>query len=286
VGIFRPAILIPAEWDERATTQRMRLGFLHELAHAQNRDVAFQFLGRLAMACWVFLPGLSRLVRRMQQDHEILADLHAARCYGDWTHYASTLVDLAASHHRRVAPEFAEDDQVISPLTERLAALLIDPRGIEELPPTLWSVSISMLGMSCLLILSTLQIGLPVSTRHSSSASSPPLREVLRLSHVSLEAGVDRPAELRVPFRLPERYVIECEVWRRGSTVVQVAGAQIGEPKNDADWHRFTLRREPSGSTARWDGRPVKVVSAGQTWLTFACSRGGEARFRGLVIRY
>src|SRR5262249_50692564 len=70
IGLVRPLILIPPELDPPAPTpedrDRLRLGLLHELAHAEAGDPWFTLAGHLAQCLLYALPPLWWLVARMR----------------------------------------------------------------------------------------------------------------------------------------------------------------------------------------------------------------------------
>jgi beta-lactamase regulating signal transducer with metallopeptidase domain len=95
-GIFRPVILLPEEavsWPEAAR----RLVLLHELAHIERFDMAFQLAGRMAAALYWFHPlawfGLHRL--RVESEHS--CDDYVVQLGARPTDYAGQLLDLARS---------------------------------------------------------------------------------------------------------------------------------------------------------------------------------------------
>jgi hypothetical protein len=55
-GVLRPLILLPEAAVDSWSNRRLRVALLHEIAHVQRRDVAWQIAGRIACAIQWFNP--------------------------------------------------------------------------------------------------------------------------------------------------------------------------------------------------------------------------------------
>jgi beta-lactamase regulating signal transducer with metallopeptidase domain len=94
VGIFRPVVILPRQ--ARGWTDRLkRMVLLHELAHVYRRDVAYQWLGRLACAVYWFHPLAWWGLRRLRQEREQACDDLVIHSGERATEYAEELVSVA-----------------------------------------------------------------------------------------------------------------------------------------------------------------------------------------------
>jgi beta-lactamase regulating signal transducer with metallopeptidase domain len=94
VGIFRPVVILPRQ--ARGWTDRLkRMVLLHELAHVYRRDVAYQWLGRLACAVYWFHPLAWWGLRRLRQEREQACDDLVIHTGERASEYAEELVSVA-----------------------------------------------------------------------------------------------------------------------------------------------------------------------------------------------
>jgi beta-lactamase regulating signal transducer with metallopeptidase domain len=93
-GLFRPAILLPADLDP----SRVRLVCLHEIAHLRRMDVLSNWLMILAQSLHWFNPLVWLSLRRLRADQELLCDDDVMRVlHPDERHsYGETLLALAS----------------------------------------------------------------------------------------------------------------------------------------------------------------------------------------------
>ena len=94
LGALRPIVILPRqarEWPE----QLKRIVLLHELAHVKRRDVAFQWLGRLACALYWFHPLAWFGLRQLRRERELACDDLVVHCGERATDYAEVLVSVA-----------------------------------------------------------------------------------------------------------------------------------------------------------------------------------------------
>ena len=97
LGALRPIVVLPRqarEWSE----QLKRIVLLHELAHVKRRDVAFQWLGRLACALYWFHPLAWFGLRQLRRERELACDDLVVHCGERATDYAETLVSVAKNY--------------------------------------------------------------------------------------------------------------------------------------------------------------------------------------------
>lgn len=94
VGLFRPAILLPADAAEWSS-ERRRLVLLHELAHVQRGDLPLHLLARTSLSFYWWNPLAWLAWREFLKERERAADdlvLHAGARASE---YASHLLDIA-----------------------------------------------------------------------------------------------------------------------------------------------------------------------------------------------
>ena len=94
LGVFRPVVVLPRQardWTDRLK----RMVLLHELAHVRRRDVAYQWLGRLACAFYWFHPLAWWGLRNLRQEREQACDDLVIHCGERATEYAEDLVSVA-----------------------------------------------------------------------------------------------------------------------------------------------------------------------------------------------
>ena len=72
-GVFRPYLVVPEDYHQWGDEMR-RCVLLHELAHIKRRDVATQYLGRLATALYWFNPLAWLALRRLRIERELASD--------------------------------------------------------------------------------------------------------------------------------------------------------------------------------------------------------------------
>ena len=307
VGFLRPVILVPAGLDEPEALDQLRLGLLHEQAHAENLDHRFGPAATLAQAIWFFLPPVWWIRDQMKLDQEFLADRRAVAHFGTSGRYASSLVELAASAGPRpegglaspssAVPSPAPEGQgVASSLFQRVVMLLKCPFAIEGQTPLWWrwgtatTLALTTLAASCL----TLR-GL---SGWSAAATSPPeeVSRSFRLPQLTIRQREhdDRPFDLR--FRLPDRFTLTLEVMADpGDPLdVEVLGHRLG-PTAELDptgevyrlWHRVQVRRALGAEVVEVDGRPLAPAPKPAKlapWLTIRPSPGQVARIRDLEL--
>jgi hypothetical protein len=303
VGGRRPMIVIPVDWDgdehEPGAVDRLRLGMLHELAHAEQRDPAFHWAAGLAQAVWFAIPVAWWLRRQLRVDQEFLADNRAARRFGEASSsYATSLVDTAAGQTlvdrgagiggpRRIDPDG-------SALLKRVAMLVRCPFPVETSATVAWRVGIPVLAALLLVVASrvSLEFGPMVAAEGRSEGSPFPF------GLIDLEIGpgmTDRP--LRLPAQLPDRFELTMdllvdpkilhEIAIAGVPLMQSGGGSTGRLPGPEAWHRIRLVVE-DGEARVWiddrPGGPIRRAAAPEQWLTISIQPGRSIRIRDLVL--
>jgi beta-lactamase regulating signal transducer with metallopeptidase domain len=126
-GIFRPAIILPAEADDWPADRR-RVVLLHELAHIRRRDCLTQLLARLARVIYWFNPlvwlagRMLRIEREQACDDLVLASGHKA------SDYAGHLLEIVRSLHSVRCPSLAAVAMARKSQFEGRLLAILDPR--------------------------------------------------------------------------------------------------------------------------------------------------------------
>lgn len=77
VGIRRPSILLPSDWQNRFNTRSLRHILLHELLHIRHRDLLWNWAATALQALHWFNPLVGFVVDRFQADRELRCDAGA-----------------------------------------------------------------------------------------------------------------------------------------------------------------------------------------------------------------
>ena len=147
-GVVRPIVLFPAAWQDWSESRR-RLVLLHELAHVQRHDVAFQVLARLACALYWFHPLAWYALRRMRIERELACDDCVLMTGERPSEYAGQLLEIARAYQPFTAPTAVAAVQRTS-LEQRIRALLDKARSHVPLGRT--TGRILLLSSLCLII--------------------------------------------------------------------------------------------------------------------------------------
>lgn len=167
-GLFRPAILLPADLERQLDGEQLRLVLLHELAHVRRGDVwttwACWFLGAVH---W-FNPVLWLAFRKAAEDRELACDESVLARTQSAGPYGSALLrvwEARARHHATLGIVGIFDGS--SEIVRRMHRILAYRR------PTLWR---SLLGTSVLVLLAlctlTGQTGVPPAPQETGTPPS------------------------------------------------------------------------------------------------------------------
>ncbi len=146
-GFFRPRVLLPSQARTWAEPMR-RSVLLHELAHVQRADVAYQLLGRLACAMYWFHPLAWLALRQMRQEREQACDDAVLHTGEQASTYAEQLLEVARLYCRPGGLSLAVEMAQGSSLEQRLKALFDAARSHRPLNRR-WSWGISCFVLSC-----------------------------------------------------------------------------------------------------------------------------------------
>lgn len=95
-GLLRPRILLPRAWLSWPRSWREAV-MLHEVAHLERRDLAWQGLGRWLRVAFWFHPGVWLAVRRAATEAEAACDEQVVARGIDRLDYARVLLEVAAA---------------------------------------------------------------------------------------------------------------------------------------------------------------------------------------------
>ncbi len=96
VGIFRPAVILPASLLPVLEQHEMAAIFAHECAHIRRGDFAVHIACEFLSLPVALHPGIRYLMSKISQTRELACDEHAAVQLGDRRFYARTLLRLAS----------------------------------------------------------------------------------------------------------------------------------------------------------------------------------------------
>jgi beta-lactamase regulating signal transducer with metallopeptidase domain len=292
LGTFRPTILIPPEFERSGSTESLRLGLLHELAHSEASDPLFTLASELAAIFWFPLPPLWWIRKQMRRDQEFLADRRASERFGASSRYASSLVEIAATP----APERHTKRTVSgTDLFQRVLMLVRCPFPIEVRPPRWWRSA--LIGATTLLVLVATGMTLRVK---SSSATTEPCREPRLFTMAVLVLGESpmAPAPTSLPIRLPATFDLSFQVYATSAELPQISVlghsiARAGLPEDTMirepnRWHRVKVRRESGWIYLALDDQPMTLL-AGKSldnWLTIRPVLGRRTTFRSIRVEW
>lgn len=104
IGLLRPKILLPREFQDRFNLEEQRWMLVHELSHIRRRDLWVQLLGELVRAVFWFNPLVHIAVLLLREDQELACD-HGILSRGteqDRYHYGKAL--LSGSYRQGYSP--------------------------------------------------------------------------------------------------------------------------------------------------------------------------------------
>lgn len=122
-GIRRPTILLPAA-AESWTNERLKIVFLHELAHIARRDCLAQLVGQFARASYWFNPLAWLAERQLRIEQERACDDFVLSRGFDPPDYADHLLAVSTNYSPGLASALALAMSHSSNLEHRLMAIL------------------------------------------------------------------------------------------------------------------------------------------------------------------
>ncbi len=313
VGLVRPTIVIPPRLARPEAAEALRLGLLHELAHAQRYDPWLGLVGSLAQAVWFVLPPAWWVRNQLRLDQEFLADYQAAVGFGPLKLYARSLLDLAApkagAGEAIEAGPLASDAEGRSSLFPRVAMLVRCPFPIESQPPTWWRNALPPVAAVGLLMASALSLGqprdgschrptTPVSQADDGRPSTYRVDDLwIAESHPG--ARVESLPYL-LPIRLPDRFDLSCDLLADDEALARtrLAGQLLGSEAETLDpaealgpiWHAVRLRRDDDGTLALWVDQRRLATDRDATppgaWLSIEPAPRCPTRIRNLVMTW
>jgi beta-lactamase regulating signal transducer with metallopeptidase domain len=105
-GLFRPSIHLPEDANSWPS-ERLRLVFLHELAHIKRKDNAARLIGTIACSLHWFNPLAWFALRNMLREQEFACDGYAVRKGIKPSQFASGLLALARTERQNLKHVFA-----------------------------------------------------------------------------------------------------------------------------------------------------------------------------------
>jgi hypothetical protein len=102
VGLFQPAVIVPAGFAERFGEQEREMALAHELAHLRRHDLWTGLIPVFARALFWFLPPLHWATREWETEREAACDAEAiALTHANPPSYGRLLLDIVAKDDRR-----------------------------------------------------------------------------------------------------------------------------------------------------------------------------------------
>ena len=124
VGMWRPRIVVPADFTSRYGVEEQALILAHEITHARRQDTRASFLAVVLRALFWFHPGAWWAERCLRRDQDMACDAEVIRRHrGARRRYANVL--LEAQQVSRPAPLACP--WATHPLKERIAMLKREP---------------------------------------------------------------------------------------------------------------------------------------------------------------
>ncbi len=318
VGFFRPVILSPSQLDRPEAEAQLRLGLLHELAHAEVGDHQVGLIASISQVVWFFLPQVWWLRGQLRLDAEFLADHRAVGHFGTSYGYARSLVGFALDP-ALIDPSKVSGDRLpaqislpkpfprgagglASSLFQRVQMLLRCPFDVEDHAPRAWTVSVAIMMVGWTLMASCLSIqGGRGRSEGMARTSLEKAVRAFRLAELAIAPQrLDNPP-FNLRFRMPERFELACEVLAEPAELaeIEILGYRLGpsiEPsspphlRGKSSWRKVEIFREAEGSEAVYvDGTQIHNTTppaAPASWLTIRPVPGRTTRLRSLTLTW
>jgi len=152
-GVFRPAVLLPANADNWSK-ERQRMVLLHELTHVARRDCLTQLLAQTACAFYWFNPLVWYAARRLRVERERACDDFVLSVGAKPSDYAHHLLEIARSIKESSVFEWSQTATVAmarqSQLEGRLLAILRNEGKRQTMSPLTTVILVTLI---CVLLL-------------------------------------------------------------------------------------------------------------------------------------
>jgi beta-lactamase regulating signal transducer with metallopeptidase domain/membrane-associated protease RseP (regulator of RpoE activity) len=239
-GIFRPCVVIPANFLEPKAARTLRWVFAHELTHLQRGDAWSCVLFALGQLWYFGLPWFWWLRRQVRLCQEYIADAAAAEQTADPEDYAQFLIRLTQAPAVPLGAQGVLGNS--SDLFRRVTMLLQSPIRVEKTCPRWWSLAAA----SGLLGLALFVSGIGV--RAEAATGSRAKQAVAFLGDQELHAKGDKQENELEPGsgNLPGKKHQEIE--KESAQPVPAASSDQAEER---PLPLYELRSEPDGSRAR-----------------------------------
>lgn len=124
LGVWRPRILVPEDFDSRYTREEQDLVLAHERAHARRGDVAINLMASLALCVFWFNPLFYRALAWLRMDQELACDAAVLARHADARRpYADALLKTQLATELAWRSPIGCHWQSIHPLKERILML-------------------------------------------------------------------------------------------------------------------------------------------------------------------
>jgi beta-lactamase regulating signal transducer with metallopeptidase domain len=171
-GIFRPAVLLPAE-AEAWTEERRRMVLLHELTHITRRDCLTQMLAQVACAFYWFNPLVWYAVHRLRVEREQACDDYVLSIGTKPSDYANHLLEIARSMQERSMFEWSHTATVAMARRSQLEGRLLSILSKENKRGAMSrALTLGLLTLICVLLLALAAIH-PTPIHAQNQATSP-----------------------------------------------------------------------------------------------------------------
>jgi beta-lactamase regulating signal transducer with metallopeptidase domain len=131
IGLWKPKIVVPANFEDRYTPEERELVLEHERIHARRGDVAVNALATLWLCVSWFNPLVYRALGWLRRDQELACDaLVVARRRHSRRSYAAALLRTQLAADAAWRAPIGCRWQSTHPLTERITMLKQSPPGL------------------------------------------------------------------------------------------------------------------------------------------------------------
>ncbi len=239
-GIFRTAIVLPAEASDWTATRRQAV-LCHELAHLRRRDLVINTLAQFALAIYWFHPLMWLAVRRLRIESERACDDLVLGTGTRASEYADHLLEILRGVPRSAVPvavlPFADRGE----FEGRVLAIL--ERGARREPASrrgaVTVLSLGLLLVAPLAVMAPVHRAAPASEQWSSQLISSSTRQAE--PSVTPSRPVPQPDPVAKPVAKPAPAVTDKSTETRTSTTVRTETRTATEP-SEADTGRVVIQ--------------------------------------------